>query len=167
MSVLMYEISIPVMKRFLTNLDNVLRKGSAHADEKKIDHSVFLTARLYPNMFPLTRQVQIASDAAKGCGARLAGLEIPKFEDTETTFDDLHTRIAKTIAFLDSIKPEQLSDSESKPVHITAGKHELDFTGQTYLSNFALPNLFFHITTAYDILRHNGVEVGKMDYLGG
>jgi hypothetical protein len=163
----MYEISIPVLKKYLGNLDTILRKGSAHADEKKIEHSVLLNTRLYPNMFPLVRQVQIASDAAKGCGARLAGLENPKFEDNEATFDDLHARIAKTVAFLDTIKPEQLSDSETKEIKITAGKRELEFTGQTYLSYFALPNLFFHVTTAYDILRQNGVEIGKMDYLGG
>ena len=166
MALSMYEISVPVFKKYLGNLDAVLRKGSAFADEKKIEHSVLLNTRLYPNMLPLLRQVQIASDAAKGCSARLAGLEVPKFEDTEATFDELHARIAKTIAFLDTIKPEQVAGSESKAIHITAGKRELDFTGQTYLSYFALPNLYFHVTTAYDILRNNGVEIGKLDYLG-
>jgi hypothetical protein len=163
----MYEISIPVLKKYLGNLDAVLRKGSAYADEKKIDQSVLLNTRLYPNMLPLLRQVQIASDVSKGCGARLAGLENPKFEDTEATFDDLHARIAKTVAFLDTIKPEQVVGSEGKAITITTGRGDIDFVGQTYLSYFALPNLFFHVTTAYDILRQNGVEIGKMDYLGG
>jgi hypothetical protein len=163
----MYDISVPTLKKFLGNLDAVLRKGSAHADAKKIDQQVLLTARLYPDMFALTRQVQIVSDTAKGIGARLAGVDIPKYEDTETSFADLHARIAKTVAFLDTLKPEQMAGSESKPLHITAGKRELDFTGHTYLFTFAFPNFFFHITTAYDILRHNGVEIGKMDYLGG
>jgi hypothetical protein len=163
----MYEISVPVFKKYLGNLDLVLKKGSSYADERKIDHSVLLNTRLFPNMFPLLRQVQIASDAAKGCGARLAGVEVPKYEDTEATFADLHARIAKTIAFLDTLKPDQINGSEGKAIHITAGKRELDFTGLAYLMTFALPNLFFHVTTAYDILRQNGVEIGKVDYLGG
>jgi uncharacterized protein len=167
MAVTMYDFSVPVLKKFLGNLDNVLRKGSAYADAQNIDHQVLLTARLYPNMFHLIRQVQIATDAAKGCGARLAGVEIPKFEDNEASFADLHARIAKTVAFLDTLKQHQMLGSEDKELHITAGKRELDFTGLAYLTTFALPNLFFHVTTAYDILRHNGVEVGKMDYLGG
>lgn len=167
MAISMYDISVPTLKKFLGNLDAVLRKGSAYADAKKIDHQVLLTARLYPDMFTFTRQVQIATDAAKGIGARLAGVDIPKFEDTEASFAELHARIAKTVAFLDTLKPQQMEGSENKPLHITAGKRELDFTGQSYLLTFAFPNFFFHITTAYDILRHNGVEIGKMDYLGG
>ena len=167
MTIPMYETSIPVLKRFLSNLSAILTKASAYADARKIDHSVLLNARLFPDMYPLVKQVQIASDQAKGVAARLAGVEIPKFEDNESSFAELHERIAKTIAFLDTIKPEQLEDSESRDIVLTLRDRKLEFKGLQYLLTWVQPNFYFHVTTAYDILRHNGVEIGKRDFMGG
>lgn len=163
----MYDATIPPIKRILNNLSAVLKKAQDHADAKKIDPSVLVLARLFPDMYPFSRQVQIATDMSKGAAARLAGVEIPKYDDNETTFGDLQARIAKTITFLDSIKPEQLEGAETRDISITVGKAELTFTGQQYLLNWVNPNVYFHVTTAYDILRHNGVELTKRDYLGG
>lgn len=163
----MYDATIPPIKRILNNLSAILKKAQDHADVKKIDPSVLITARLFPDMYPLSRQVQIATDMSKGGAARLAGIEIPKYEDNETTFDDFQARISKTIAFLDSIKHEQLVGAEKHDISITVGKTELAFTGEQYLLHWVNPNVYFHVTTAYDILRHNGVELGKRDYLGG
>ena len=163
----MYEASIPVLKRFLSNLSAILAKASAYADARMIDHSVLLNARLFPDMYPLVKQVQIAADQAKGAAARLAGIEIPKFEDNESNFAELHERIAKTIAFLDTIKPEQLEGSESRDIVLTLHENKLEFKGLQYLLTWVQPNFYFHVTTAYDILRHNGVEIGKRDFLGG
>lgn len=162
----MYDISIQPLKRILTNLATILKIGEAHADAKKIEHSVFLNARLSPDMYPLTRQIQIATDMSKGGAARLAGVEIPKYEDDETTFADLQARIAKTLAFIDTIKPSQLEGSENRDIVITVRKTELAFKGQDYLLNWVNPNVYFHVTTTYNILRHNGVELGKPDFLG-
>ena len=167
MTIPMYETSIPVLKRFLSNLSAILTKASAYADARKIDHSVLLNARLFPDMYSLVKQVQIASDQAKGAAARLAGVEIPKFEDNESSFAELHERIAKTIAFLDTIKPEQLEDSESRDIVLTLRDRKLEFKGLQYLLTWVQPNFYFHVTTAYDILRHNGVEIGKRDFMGG
>ena len=134
---------------------------------KKIDPAVLFSSRLFPDMFPLSRQVQIASDTAKGAASRLAGIENPSFADTETSFAELQQRISKTIAFLKGIKPEQIDGSEQKAVALpTRSRGDIHFTGQNYLLQHALPNFFFHVTTAYDILRHNGVDIGKPDYLG-
>ena len=162
----MYEVTIPALKRTLINLANILKKGEEYADAKKIEHTILLNARLFPDMYPLTRQVQIATDMSKGAAARLAGIEIPKYEDDETTFAELQARIAKTISFIDTIKPEQLLDSESREVSIAVRKVELKFSGQDYLLKWVNPNVYFHVTTAYNILRHNGVELGKLDFLG-
>ncbi len=162
----MYDATIPPLKRTLTNLSTILKKGECYVDAKKIEHGVLLNARLFVDMYPLTRQVQIATDMSKGAAARLAGVEIPKYEDNETTFVELQARIAKTIAFLDTIKPEQLEGSETREVTITVRKIDLKFTGQAYLLNWVTPNVYFHVTTAYNILRHNGVELGKADFLG-
>jgi hypothetical protein len=162
----MYDAAITPLKRNLSNLATILKKGEAYADAKKIEHSVMLNARLFPDMYPLARQVQIASDMSKGAAARLAGVEIPKYEDTETTFAELQARIAKTIAFIDSIQPAQMEGSESRDIVITIRKIDLHFTGQAYLLNWVNPNVYFHVTTAYNILRHNGVELGKSDFLG-
>lgn len=167
MSISMYQASIPTFVRGLNNLSAILKKAEAHAKARKIDPSVFITARLAPDMFPLVRQIQIASDGVKGCAARLAGIEVPSFADTETTFDDLQTRITKTIAFMESVKPAQIDGSEEKPIHLKVGGRELDFLGLAYLLHFVIPNFYFHLTTAYGILRHNGVEIGKADFLGG
>ena len=162
----MYDVTIPTLKRLLTNLSAILKKGEAHADAKKIDHSIFLNARLAPDMYALTRQVQIATDMSKGAAARLAGVDIPKYEDDETTFADLQARIAKTVAFIDGIQPAQLEGSENRDIVITVRNTNLAFKGQAYLLNWVNPNVYFHVATAYNILRHNGVELGKLDFLG-
>ena len=162
----MFNVSIAPLKRALNNLSHILNKGEAHANAKGIEHSVFLNARLFADMYPLIRQVQIATDMSKGAAARLAGLEVPKYDDSEASFADLHARIAKTLTFIDTIKPEQLEGSESRDITINVRKVDLYFTGEAYLSDWVLPNVYFHVTTAYNILRHNGVELGKPDFLG-
>jgi hypothetical protein len=166
MAISMYEVSIPVLIRNLNNLAAVLQKGAAHAEAKKIDPSVLLNSRIFPDMFPLARQVQIASDNAKGCAARLAGVEVPKWEDNETTFADLAARIQKTIDYLNTFKPEQIDGSEDRAITIKMRDSSLEFTGKQYLLVQLFPNFFFHMTTAYNILRHNGVEIGKKDFMG-
>jgi uncharacterized protein len=166
MSLNMYQSSIPVFIRMLGNLSTILDKALAHAEAKKIDPSIFFNARLTPDMYALSRQVQIATDMVKGCAARLADIDVPSYEDNETTFADLQARIAKTVAFLQSVSAEQINGSEERKVTLKLRGKEVNFIGQPYLLNFVLPNLYFHITTTYGILRHNGVELGKMDYLG-
>ncbi len=166
MSLSMYQASVPVFVRGLTNLRAILQKARDHAEAKKIDPAVLLASRLYPDMYPLTRQVQVASDAAKFCTARLAGAEPPKFDDTETTFDELEARIDKTIAFVQEIDSSKIDGSEERVVTLKTPSRTIEFSGQSYLLHFALPNFYFHVTTAYAILRHNGVEIGKFDYLG-
>ncbi|CAD6542281.1 hypothetical protein LMG27952_03899 [Paraburkholderia hiiakae] len=166
MSISMYQASVPVLARGLTNLQNIIGKAQAHAAEKQIDPSVLTGARLFPDMLPLMRQIYIATDTAKGCAARLAGVEPPKFDDVEVTFDELHARIQKTIDYLNAFKPEQIDGTEARSITLKMRSGPIEFTGQSYLLGFVLPNFFFHVTTAYDILRHNGVELGKLDYLG-
>lgn len=151
----------------LGGLQTVVRKAEAHATEKKIDPNALLQARLFPDMFPLLRQVQVACDFAKSVAARLAGVEVPKMEDTEQTFADLQARIATVLAFLGSLDAEKFTESAEREIITQAGTpKEKRFTGQSYLFNYGLPHFFFHTTTAYAILRHNGVEVGKKDYIG-
>ena len=162
----LYDASIPVLKRGLTNLATLLTKAEASAVARKIDPSVFLTARLAPDMHPLARQVQIVSDGAKGGAARLTGGESPSFPDTEASFAELQTRIAKTIAYLDGFTVDQFAGAETREIVLKTPNGDFSFTGQSFLLTFMLPNFFFHITTAYNILRHNGVELGKIDYLG-
>lgn len=162
----LYDAAAAPLKRALTNLKSILNKGIVHADSKKIEHSVFLNSRLFPDMFPLIRQVQIATDMSKGAMARLAGGEIPKYEDNETTFEELQARIDKTISFIDSISAQQFEGAENKDITISVRKVDVHFKGQAYLLSWVLPNVYFHVTTAYNILRHNGVELGKADYLG-
>jgi len=166
MSLSMYQASIPVCIKQLENLSNILKKGEAYAAAKKIEPEVLINARIAPDMFPLSRQVQIAADIAKGCAARLAGKEVPSYEDKEKTFAELQERIAKTIAFLKTFTPAQIDGSEERKVTLKIGGNEMVFAGQPYLLYFVLPNVHFHATTAYAILRHNGVDVGKKDYLG-
>ena len=166
MTISMYEASIPVFIRMLKNLAAILAKGATYAEAKKIEPTVLINSRLYPDMFPMARQVQIASDAAKGCGARLAGREPPKFEDNEATFPELLTRIDKTITYLETLKPEQINGSEQRTITLQIRNNTLTFLGMPFLLNFALPNFYFHVTTAYDILRHCGVEIGKQDFIG-
>ena len=167
MSISMYNASVPVLVRALTNLRNILAKGAAHAEAKKFEGSVLVGSRLAPDMFPLARQVQIASDIAKGGVARLAGAEVPKYDDTEACFDELYARIDKTIAFIKGFKAEQIDSSEGKEIVLQMRSGEMKFKGAEYLQGFVIPNVYFHITTAYNILRHNGVEIGKKDFLGG
>ncbi|MWV17508.1 DUF1993 family protein [Pseudomonas sp. L-22-4S-12] len=166
MSLSMYQASIPVFVRMFGNLAAILDKAAVYADAKKIDPAVLLNARLAPDMHPLTRQVQIASDAAKGCAARLAGAEIPSFADSESSFAELQARIQKTLDFIQGFSPAQIDGSEEREVVIRFPGAELKFSGQDYLLHFVLPNFYFHLTTAYAILRHNGLEIGKMDFLG-
>ena len=163
----MFDATVAPLIRTLNNLSHILRKGEAYADAKKIEHSVLLNARLFPDMYPLTRQVQIATDMSKGAAARLAGVEIPSYEDNETTFAELQARLAKTIAFIESVTPAQFAGSETREVTITVRKVDIKFTGQDYLLKWVLPNVYFHVTTAYNILRHNGVDLGKADFLRG
>lgn len=161
-----YQASIPVLLRGLDNLSAILRKAEQDAAARNIAPEVFLQARLAPDMFPLLRQVQIVSDTAKGCAARLAGIEVPSYADEEKSFDELQHRLAQTRAFIERIPQAQLDGSESREVTLKVRGNELRFQGQDYLCGFALPNFYFHITAAYAILRHNGVPLGKMDYLG-
>lgn len=162
----MYSLSVPVFRRSLINLSAILDKAAAYAQERKIDPAALLDARLYPDMFTFTRQVQLASDFAKGTPARLAGDTPPKYDDVEVGFAQLQERIARTIAFLDGFKPEQVDGSEGRAIELKGPQRTLHFSGLDYLAQFALPNFFFHVTTAYDILRHNGVPIGKRDFLG-
>jgi hypothetical protein len=162
----MYAVAIPPLIKSLTNLRAILEKAIAFAEAKKIDPAVLVSARLYPDMYPLSRQVQIATDVAKGDASRLAGTEPPKYEDNETTFAELLARLDKTIALLQSFTPEQINSSEDKKIVLPLHDRSIEFKGLTYLTDFVLPNMYFHVTTSYAILRHNGVEIGKKDFLG-
>ncbi len=166
MTISMYQASVPVLIRTLSNLVGILEKGAKYAETKKIDPSVLVNSRLSPDMFPLFRQVQIASDIAKRGAAQLAGVEAPKFEDNETTFPELIGRIQKTISYLDTFKSEQIDGSEERTITLQMRDNTLSFQGMPFLLYFVLPNVYFHVTTAYDILRHCGVELGKQDFLG-
>jgi hypothetical protein len=166
MSLSLYQAAVPPLQKMLGNLKAILQKGEAHAAAKKIDATVMLNARLSLDMFTLTRQVQIATDVAKGLCARLTGQEAPKFEDTEATFADLYARIDKTLAYIATFKAADLDGQEQRDITITPGGKEMHFKGQPYLLHWALPNFYFHVMATYLILRHVGVEVGKMDYLG-
>jgi len=162
----MSQASAPRFVNLLKNLSAILDKAQAHCAAKKIDPLVLTAARLYPNMFSLARQVQVACDSSKGAVARLSGTEIPKHEDTEKTFEELKARIATTIAFIESVKPAQLDGTEDREITLKIGGNELKFNGLQYLFGFAWPNFYFHVTTAYAILRHNGVELTKQDFIG-
>ncbi len=164
---MMHAASVPLLTQMLGGLSAVLAKAQAHAAAKNIDPNALLQARLFPDMFTLLRQVQVACDFAKGAAARLAGVEVPKMEDTEQTFDQLMARIAAVQAFMAGLTPAQFDAAAGREIVTQAGTpKEKRFTGQSYLINYALPHFFFHTTTAYSILRHNGVEVGKKDYVG-
>lgn len=166
MSLSMFHASIPVLLRYLNNLEAILEKGAQHARQRNVEDIHYTAMRLMPDMFPLSRQVQIACDVAKGGGARLAGLQPPVHEDTETSFDELKGRVLKVIQYLKEIKPAQIDGSEDKEISLKAGNQELSFKGADYLLNFVLPNVFFHITTTYALLRAAGVDLGKRDFLG-
>ena len=162
----MYTTSVPRFIRALNNLAAILEKGAAHAEARKIDPAVLLDARLYPDMFSLTRQVQVATDVANSGAARLAGLEVPAYENKEASFAELTARVRKTIAYLETLKPEQIDGTEEKTVSWQTRSSTKSMQGLPYLQDHLLPNIYFHVTTTYDILRHNGVELGKIDYLG-
>ncbi|MCA1715190.1 MAG: DUF1993 domain-containing protein [Gammaproteobacteria bacterium] len=167
MTISMYAASVPVFKQMLGALDAVLIKASAHADARKIEPDALLQARLFPDMFPLLRQVQIACDFARSVPARLAGTEVPAYDDTEHSFEALHARIASTLAFIDGLDAAQFEGSEQREIVLRPGTpKERRIGGQAYLLAYGLPQFFFHVTTAYALLRHNGVEVGKKDYMG-
>jgi hypothetical protein len=166
MSLSMYQASVPVFVRMLDNLSKIFDQAVQYCEEKKIDPSVLVNARLAPDMYPLSRQVQIATDMAKGCAARLAGMEVPVYEDNETTLPELQARIAQTLAFIQSVSAEQIDGSEERTVTLKLRGKDVSFKGQPYLLHFVLPNFYFHITIAYAILRHNGLAIGKMDYIG-
>jgi hypothetical protein len=167
MSFTIYDASVPPLIRSLQNLSKILDKAVTQAKAQDKDLNALLEARLAPDMFAFTRQIQIASDSAKGCGARLAGIEAPAMADTESSFPELQARIAKTIDFLNSLKPEQLAGAEDREITLKFPQGEMKFSGRDFLTGFALPNFYFHVTTAYALLRHKGIEIGKMDYLGG
>jgi hypothetical protein len=162
----MYQASIPAFVQMLNSLSAILDKAKAHATSCKIDPEVLLNYRLAPDMFPFVRQLQIAADLAKGAAARLAGVEVPKHDDTEKTFADLKARLAKTLTFVQSFKPSDINGSEDRDIRLTLGEHTMSFKGQPYLVHFVMPNFYFHCATAYDILRHCGVELGKRDFIG-
>lgn len=162
----MYQASAPRFVNILRNLSAILDKAEAHCTAKKIDPSALTTYRFYPDMFPFTRQVQIACDTAKGAVARLAGVDIPKHEDTEQTFAELKARIAKTIDFIESVSAAKVDGSEEKEIVMQMRSGERRFKGMQYLLGHAYPNFYFHVTTAYNILRHNGIDVGKADFIG-
>lgn len=166
MSVSLYEVSIPVFTLSLSNLSAILDKAESHGEAKKVDPKVIPQARLIVDMLPLSAQIQIACDTAKGAAARLAGVEVPKHEDTEATLPELKARVAKTLDFIKTIKPQQLQGAETREIVLQFPQTTLKFTGINFLTNFALPNFFFHVTMAYALLRKNGVELGKRDFLG-
>jgi len=167
MHISMYQASAPRFAHTLKSLSAILAKAQTHCEAKKIDPLVLTGARLYPDMFPLSRQVQVACDSAKGAVGRLAGVEIPKHEDTEKTLEELRARIAKTLDFIASVKPAQIDGSEEKEIVLKLRGNDTPFMGMQYLLGFVYPNFYFHAATAYNILRHNGVEIGKVDFLGG
>ena len=166
MPISMHQVSALRFANILRNLSAILDKAQAHAEAKKIDPLVLTRARLFPDMLPFTNQVQIACDTAKGAVARLAGVEIPKYEDTEQTFGELKARIAKTLEFVASVKASQVDGAEEREVTMKMRGQDVKFKGAQYLLGHAYPNFYFHVTTAYNILRHNGVEIGKTDFLG-
>jgi hypothetical protein len=167
MTISMYNASVPVFKQLLTSLSKVLDKAEAHAAAKKIEQEVFIQARLYPDMFALARQVQIAADFAKGVSARLAGVEVPAYEDNEKTFGELKARIQKTLDFIESLDQSKFDAAAQREIVLRPGTpKETKFGGLAYLLSYGMPHFYFHVTTAYAILRHNGVEIGKGDFIG-
>ncbi len=166
MAITMFHQSIPVFVHSLKSLAGILQKAAAHADQQELDEKVFVTARLFPDMFPLSRQVQIASDLASRGAARLCGVEPPQSEDKETTFAELQIRIQSAVEFIETLDESRLEGAEARTIKFKAGGEEVSMSGEAYLNYFILPNVYFHITTAYNILRHNGVKLGKRDYLG-
>jgi uncharacterized protein len=166
MKISMHALSVDIFTHALGNLSAILEKGMAYATARKFDASVLVASRLAPDMLPLARQVQIACDLAKNSAARLAGIEPPRFEDNERTIEELRARIARTIDYLKTVPASALDRSEERDIKVPAGERTLEFKGVAFLQRWAIPNVFFHVTTAYNILRHNGVDIGKRDFLG-
>lgn len=166
MSLSMYQASVPVFVRALTNLHHVLKLGEKHAKDKGVEGSVMLQTRLIPDMLPLVKQIQIATDMAKNGTARLAAVDPLKFEDNETSFEELYARLDRAIDYMKSFKPEQIDGSETRAIQLKTRNGELNFEGQAYLLHYVLPNMFFHCTTAYNILREAGTDIGKQDFIG-
>jgi hypothetical protein len=166
MTISMYNASIPVMIKMLGNLEAILDKAIAHAAARKIDDAAFVQARLFPDMFTFARQIRVATDMSKGAGARLAGIDIPKFDDNEKTLPELKARLRKAVDFLKTLTPAQFDGSEERAITLTVGSNTFHFKGLDYLQHWALPHFYFHVTTAYNLLRHGGIEIGKMDYIG-
>jgi hypothetical protein len=166
MTISMYAASVPVFKQLLIGLDNTVAKAETHVGDQKIEANAFLCGRLFPDMFPFARQIIIATELAKGCAARLADIEIPQFSECEVTFETLRRRIAASLAFLESLAPEQIDGSEEREICFSIGTTQLRYVGQEYLLHSTLPQLIFHITVAYAILRKGGVVIGKKDFLG-
>ena len=166
MTISIYDQSIARMTHMLKNLDKIVSKAEAYAEDNKIDPPALLRARLFPNMRDFIFQVQVATDMAKSCAARLTGQEVPKWGDEEETFADVHARIKKALDFLATFKPEQFEGSENIDLELKLGSHTVKFTGKSYLLGFVLPNFYFHTTTAYNLMRHNGLDLGKRDFLG-
>jgi hypothetical protein len=166
MTISNFDQTVVPISRALTNLSAILAKAEAHADKQGIEHSALLNARLFPDMFGLIRQIQVASDMAKGGAGRLAGVEVPSWEDDETSFADLQARIQKTLDFLAGIDPEAFEGADSRTVEMAIPDGSIKMEGKVHLLDFVIPNLYFHVVTTYNILRHNGVEIGKRDFLG-
>jgi uncharacterized protein len=165
-SISVFDQTVSAMSRMLLNLDAIVSKAEKYAEEKKIDPNVLIQARLYPDMLPFVSQIRIATDMAKGAAARLSGSEMPKWPDDEATFDDIHARIRKALNYLAGFKPEQFEDGASRDIELKLPNRTLEFTGRDYILGFVLPNFYFHVTTAYNILRHNGLAIGKFDFMG-
>ena len=166
MSLSMYQASVPAFVQMLNNLSAILDKADPYAKNRKIDPEVLINYRLAADMLPFIRQVQIAANLAKGAVAWLAGVEVPKHDDTEKTFADLKARLDKTVMFVQSVQPNDIEGSEDREINLTLGEHTMSFKGQPYLVHFVMPNFYFHCTAAYNILRHCGVELGKRDFIG-
>jgi len=168
MSNLVYDLGIATMLRSLKNLDAIVGKAEAYVDaDKNMEPETLIQARLYPNMRPFIVQIRVATDTAKGAAARLSGKPLPSWSDEETTFAEVHERLGKAVQYLSSFAPKDFEGSESRPIELKVGPQTMNFTGTSYISTFVLPNFFFHVTTAYNILRHNGLAIGKADFLGG
>lgn len=167
MSISIYDQVVAPLSRSLGNLDKMVSKAEAYAEKEEIKPATLIEARLFPNMLPFVFQVRIATDTAKGAAARLSGSEIPKWADEEESFADVHARISKAIDYLGTFKPKQFDGAENRKIDLKFGQLEVSFTGKDYITGFVIPNFYFHVTTAYDILRHNGVPLGKRDFLGG
>ncbi|MGH8222696.1 MAG: DUF1993 domain-containing protein [Woeseiaceae bacterium] len=166
MTIAVHDLAIAPLLGMLRNLDAIVSKAERYADLKKIDPKVLINARLYPDMLPFVGQIRIATDTAKGAAARLSGNPLPSWPDEERTFAEVHERIQKAVDYLGSFKPQQFEGAEARNIELKLGPHHVKFTGKNYITSFVLPNFYFHVTAAYAILRHNGLEIGKVDYLG-